>query len=32
VKKKVVLKYGRCCSWKRCVQTRAWKEVVCSST
>jgi hypothetical protein len=32
VRKRVVLKYGKCCSWKRCVQTRAWEEVVCSST
>jgi hypothetical protein len=22
----------RCCSWKRCVQTRTWKEVVWSNT
>jgi hypothetical protein len=26
----LVFMRGRCCSWKRCVQTRAWKEVVCS--
>jgi hypothetical protein len=23
VRKRLILKYGRCCSWKRCVQTRA---------
>ncbi len=23
VRKILVLNYGRCCSWKRCVQTRA---------
>ncbi len=23
VKRRLVLKYGRCCSWKRCVQTKA---------
>ncbi len=32
VRKRIVLKYGRCCSWKRCVQTRTWKEVVCNNT